>query len=82
MGLIMSLSTRKNYGHSELHMDRHLAPDSLASANGPTNWNEALDIISFGTPEQVCGLSCVDIFISSVGKIVIHQTKIFDFLTC
>lgn len=44
--------TRKNYGHSELPMDRQLLPHTLASANGPTDWNEALDIISFGSPEQ------------------------------
>uniref|UniRef100_A0A2N9H0N2 TOG domain-containing protein n=1 Tax=Fagus sylvatica TaxID=28930 RepID=A0A2N9H0N2_FAGSY len=45
-------SSRKNYGHSELPMDRQLLPHTLASANGPTDWNEALDIISFGSPEQ------------------------------
>ncbi|KAG6649509.1 hypothetical protein I3843_07G212500 [Carya illinoinensis] len=43
--------SRKNYGHIE-QMDRHLAPHALPSANGPADWNEALDIISFGTPEQ------------------------------
>ncbi|XP_038695975.1 protein MOR1-like [Tripterygium wilfordii] len=44
--------TGKNYGHSELQMERHLIPHTLASSNGPTDWNEALDIISFGSPEQ------------------------------
>ncbi|KAJ0083103.1 hypothetical protein Patl1_11638 [Pistacia atlantica] len=43
---------RKNYGHSELHVERHLMPPTLAGGNGPTDWNEALDIISFGSPEQ------------------------------
>ncbi|KAG6698376.1 hypothetical protein I3842_08G016300 [Carya illinoinensis] len=45
-------NSRKNYGHTELLMDQHLVPHALASANGPTEWNEALDIISFGSPEQ------------------------------
>ncbi|KAH7538364.1 hypothetical protein FEM48_Zijuj03G0191700 [Ziziphus jujuba var. spinosa] len=44
---------RKNYGHPELHMDRQLMPRVLAGGSGPTDWNEALDIISFGSPEQV-----------------------------
>ncbi|KAF8391377.1 hypothetical protein HHK36_023681 [Tetracentron sinense] len=44
--------TRENISHSESHTDRHLSPPSLASANDPTAWNEALYIISFGSPEQ------------------------------
>lgn len=28
-------------------------PQPLSAANGPTDWNEAMDIISFGSPEQV-----------------------------
>ncbi|GAV88428.1 HEAT domain-containing protein/CLASP_N domain-containing protein [Cephalotus follicularis] len=47
-----SIYPRKNYGHSELQMERHLVPHTIASVNGPTDWNEALDIISFGSPEQ------------------------------
>ncbi|XP_044495170.1 protein MOR1 isoform X2 [Mangifera indica] len=43
---------RKIYSHSELHVERHLVPRTLAGGNGPTDWNEALDIISFGSPEQ------------------------------
>nr|DAD22961.1 TPA_asm: hypothetical protein HUJ06_024424 [Nelumbo nucifera] len=43
---------REAIGHSEPYMDRQLLTRSLASANGPTDWNEALDIISFGSPEQ------------------------------
>lgn len=34
-------------------MDRHHLPRSLVTANGPTDWNEALEIISMGSPEQV-----------------------------
>ncbi|XP_050288115.1 protein MOR1 isoform X4 [Quercus robur] len=45
-------SSRKNYGHTELLVDQQLLPHTLASANGPTDWNEALEIISFGSPEQ------------------------------
>ena len=64
--MLIPFSSRKNYGHSELPMDRQLLPHTLASANGPTDWNEALDIISFGSPEQVSSLSCVEIFSSSM----------------
>ena len=28
-------------------------PQPLTTASGPTDWNEAMDIISFGSPEQV-----------------------------
>uniref|UniRef100_A0A9I9CQR2 Protein MOR1 n=1 Tax=Cucumis melo TaxID=3656 RepID=A0A9I9CQR2_CUCME len=47
----ISTSSRKNYG-SELHMERQSVPQPLSAANGPTDWNEAMDIISFGSPEQ------------------------------
>lgn len=40
---------RENYGHVEVNMDRHLMPHAGSS----TDWNEALNIISFGSPEQV-----------------------------
>lgn len=43
---------RRNYGHSELNMERNLMTRAFAGAAGPTDWNEALDIISFGSPEQ------------------------------
>ncbi|KAJ7975023.1 protein MOR1 [Quillaja saponaria] len=43
---------RKNYYQSEFHMETPLLPHALTSASGPTDWNEALDIISFGSPEQ------------------------------
>ncbi|XP_024030608.1 protein MOR1 [Morus notabilis] len=43
---------RKNYGNVELPVERQLMPRALPGANGPTDWNEALDIISFGSPEQ------------------------------
>ncbi|KAI9124426.1 hypothetical protein K1719_004348 [Acacia pycnantha] len=43
---------RKNYGHSDLPMDRQSMAHPLTVASGPTDWNEALDIISFGSPEQ------------------------------
>lgn len=45
---------RENYGHSELQMERHPMPPSVSSAIGSTDWNEALDIIAYGSPEQVC----------------------------
>lgn len=37
-------------------MDRQLMPHVLGGGSGPTDWNEALDIISFGSPEQVSNL--------------------------
>ncbi|XVF74962.1 hypothetical protein PTKIN_Ptkin13bG0151300 [Pterospermum kingtungense] len=47
-----SIFARKNYGQPDHNMERHLVPHVLVGVNGPTNWNEALDIISFGSPEQ------------------------------
>lgn len=43
---------RDNYGHSDLHMERQSIPRTIAIANGPTEWNEAIDIIEYGSPEQ------------------------------
>ncbi|KAL0442796.1 UNVERIFIED_CONTAM: protein MOR1 [Sesamum latifolium] len=42
---------RENYGHSEVHTDR-LPITRAYSGVGPTDWNEALDIIAYGSPEQ------------------------------
>ncbi|KDP34897.1 hypothetical protein JCGZ_09185 [Jatropha curcas] len=44
--------SRKNYGPPDLHMERQVMPRPVTSVNGPTDWNEALEIISFGSPEQ------------------------------
>ncbi|XP_062084157.1 protein MOR1-like [Humulus lupulus] len=41
---------RKNYGNADIHVERQLMPRVLAGTNGPTECNEALDIISFGSP--------------------------------
>ncbi|KAK3188824.1 hypothetical protein Dsin_028385 [Dipteronia sinensis] len=47
------MSSRRNYGHPEVHMEvGHLMLNTHAGVSGPTDWNEALDIISFGSPEQ------------------------------
>ncbi|TKY51634.1 MOR1 protein [Spatholobus suberectus] len=43
---------RRNYGQSDSNNERQLIPRPITVANGPTDWNEALDIISFGSPEQ------------------------------
>ncbi|XP_057424605.1 protein MOR1 [Lotus japonicus] len=43
---------RKNIGPSDNTIERQLMPRPVAVASGPTDWNEALDIISFGSPEQ------------------------------
>jgi hypothetical protein len=37
----------------------HLMSNTHAGVSGPTDWNEALDIISFGSPEQVSKLSFI-----------------------
>ncbi|PPR93760.1 hypothetical protein GOBAR_AA26907 [Gossypium barbadense] len=44
--------SRKNYVQPDLNMERHLTPRMLVGVSGPSNWNEALEIISFGSPEQ------------------------------
>ncbi|XP_065847953.1 protein MOR1 [Euphorbia lathyris] len=44
--------SRKNFIPHEVHMERQIMPRAVTSINGPTDWNEALDIISFGSPEQ------------------------------
>ncbi|CAJ1976721.1 unnamed protein product [Sphenostylis stenocarpa] len=43
---------RKNYGQPDSNVERQLISRSSAVTNGPPDWNEALDIISFGSPEQ------------------------------
>ncbi|XP_039050349.1 protein MOR1-like isoform X4 [Hibiscus syriacus] len=43
---------RKNFVQSDLNMERHIMPHALVGVSGPTNWIEALDTISFGSPEQ------------------------------
>lgn len=47
---------RQSYGISEQILQRNPVPRTIAGVNGPTDWNEALDIIMFGSPEQVSGL--------------------------
>ncbi|KAL0674003.1 hypothetical protein Bca4012_001984 [Brassica carinata] len=46
------LFPRQNYGISEQVLERNPVPHTIAGVNGPTDWNEALDIIMFGSPEQ------------------------------
>ncbi|KAI3466656.1 hypothetical protein Pfo_023319, partial [Paulownia fortunei] len=41
----------ENYGYSEVHTDRLPMPQTYSGV-GPTGWNEALDIIASGSPEQ------------------------------
>lgn len=47
------IHSRESYVQTELHVDRNPIPRTISSTVGPTDWNEALDIISFGSPEQV-----------------------------
>ncbi|KAI8525472.1 hypothetical protein RHMOL_Rhmol13G0233000 [Rhododendron molle] len=44
--------SRGDGGHSEKHMEKHFIHRTTAVANGPRDWNEALDIIEYGSPEQ------------------------------
>ncbi|XP_065862159.1 protein MOR1-like [Euphorbia lathyris] len=44
--------SRKNFIPHDVHMERQIMPRAVTSINGPTDWNEALDIICFGSPEQ------------------------------
>uniref|UniRef100_A0A1J3JK11 Protein MOR1 n=1 Tax=Noccaea caerulescens TaxID=107243 RepID=A0A1J3JK11_NOCCA len=46
------LFPRQSYGISEQVLERNPVPRTIAGVNGPTDWNEALDIIMFGSPEQ------------------------------
>lgn len=50
---IIHVDFRKNYGQPDSNTERQLISRSSAVASGPPDWNEALDIISFGSPEQV-----------------------------
>lgn len=50
---MLLFSLRENYGLSEVHTDRLPMPRSYSGV-GLTDWNEALDIIEYGSPEQVC----------------------------
>jgi len=47
------IHVRRNYAQPDSNIERQLMPRPVAVASGPTDWNEALDIISFGSPEQV-----------------------------
>ncbi|CAL0321285.1 unnamed protein product [Lupinus luteus] len=43
---------RKNHAQPDVNIERQSMPHPLPLASGPADWNEALDIISFGSPEQ------------------------------
>ncbi|KMT05585.1 hypothetical protein BVRB_7g168280 [Beta vulgaris subsp. vulgaris] len=42
----------EHYAHPELHLERNPLPRVHAGVTGPTDWNEALDIVAYGAPEQ------------------------------
>ncbi|XP_008804673.2 protein MOR1-like isoform X2 [Phoenix dactylifera] len=44
--------TRENIGYAVSNVERHMLARQLATANGPADWHEALDIIALGSPEQ------------------------------
>uniref|UniRef100_A0A7N1A6B8 TOG domain-containing protein n=1 Tax=Kalanchoe fedtschenkoi TaxID=63787 RepID=A0A7N1A6B8_KALFE len=43
---------RESYAHPDLHTERPSSLRTIPGANAPSDWNEALDIISYGSPEQ------------------------------
>ena len=49
--LVLSSLIAKN-SYFDASVDSHLLTVSQVLAAGPTNWNEALDIIAYGSPEQ------------------------------
>lgn len=51
--IILLINVRRNYAQPDSNIERQLMPRPVAVASSPTDWNEALDIISFGSPEQV-----------------------------
>ncbi|KAJ6841944.1 protein MOR1-like [Iris pallida] len=46
------MPSRDNTGSLDSHVERHFLLRQLVCSNGPTDWHEALDIISLGLPEQ------------------------------
>jgi hypothetical protein len=75
---------RRNYAQPDNNIERQLMSRPVAVASTPTDWNEALEIISFGSPEQVDGIArplviIMNIFIIIRGTIilalVIHVLK-------
>lgn len=47
--------SRETFGHYEPNMERHSAPRTSESSISPADWNEALEIIECGSPEQSVG---------------------------
>ena len=41
-----------NHGHFEAFIDQHISGPTTLSV-GPSNWNEAVDIIDYASPYQV-----------------------------
>ncbi|KAG6581502.1 Protein MOR1, partial [Cucurbita argyrosperma subsp. sororia] len=78
----ISTSSRKNYG-SELHMERQSVPQPLTTASGPTDWNEAMDIISFGSPNSDPEGSAMDELAKDADRLVLclatKVAKTFDY---
>lgn len=50
--IALPVFAREHYVHPEIHMERNSLPRVHAGVSGPTDWNEALDIIAHGAPEQ------------------------------
>ncbi|AET01913.2 microtubule organization protein [Medicago truncatula] len=54
-GMVRSLPgllLRRNYAQLDSNSERQLIHHPVAVPSGPIDWNEALDMISFGSPEQ------------------------------
>lgn len=51
--IILLMNVRRNYAQLDSNSERQLIHHPVAVPSGPIDWNEALDMISFGSPEQV-----------------------------
>ncbi|KZV45890.1 hypothetical protein F511_32448 [Dorcoceras hygrometricum] len=49
--VVVPIFNRESYGHLEVQADK-IPIHQTYSGMGPTDWNEALDIIAYGSPEQ------------------------------
>ncbi|KAJ8426686.1 hypothetical protein Cgig2_018777 [Carnegiea gigantea] len=43
---------RENYARRDAHVERNVFATTQAGVSGPTDWNNALDVLAYGSPEQ------------------------------
>ena len=44
---------RENYARRDAHVERNVFATTQAGVSVPTDWNNALDVLAYGSPEQV-----------------------------